>query len=67
MSGDLLKTALKFAQEVQSRPFKDRCLRYKVVPNADRVEEYASGINIFPSKTHTGGLKCTELTWLNRQ
>lgn len=42
VSGDLLKAALKFAQEVQSRPFKDRCLRYKVVPNADRVEEYAS-------------------------
>lgn len=54
VSGDLLKTALKFAQEVQSRPFKDRCLRYKVVPNADRVEEYASAAMMQVKKKYKG-------------
>ena len=46
MTGDLLKAALEFAQSIQGRPFKDRCLMFTAVPGADRVEEYASGTKI---------------------
>lgn len=46
MTGDLLKAALEFAQSIQGRPFKDRCLMFKAVPGGDRVEEYASGTKI---------------------
>ncbi|XP_061186168.1 peroxisomal bifunctional enzyme-like [Saccostrea echinata] len=42
VTGDLMKAALKYSQSVQGRPFKDRCLRFKMVPNADKVEEYTS-------------------------
>ncbi|XP_022310490.2 peroxisomal bifunctional enzyme-like [Crassostrea virginica] len=54
VTGDLLKAALEFAQSIQGRPFKDRCLKFKAVPGADRVEEYASAAMSQVKKKYKG-------------
>ncbi|XP_062574450.1 peroxisomal bifunctional enzyme-like [Saccostrea cucullata] len=54
VTGDLMKAALKFAQSIQGRPLKDRCLMFKVVPNADKLEEFTSAAMAQVKKKYKG-------------